>query len=372
MSDIPRIAHVIGRNSKGGVESVVFNYYNFIDKSRYQFDLIIHNDSPYEIPDDILQLGCKVFKIPSYKYLFNYIKSLKNIFKNNNYKIVHSHMSTLSVFTLFAAKIANIPVRIAHSHVTAGKGKGEFFRNLLKYTLRLLAKVFPTHLFACSEYAGRWMFGNNCFEKGKVIVLNNAIDFKKFIFNESIRDKIRDNLALSDEFVVGNVGRFMPQKNHHYLIDIFNEIVKKDKKSILLLIGDGKLKEQIIKKVSQLGLQNNVLFLNPRDDVHDFFQVMDVFVLPSLYEGLGMVAIEAQISGLPTVVSSRVPNEVNLFDMVEFLDLNEKPERWAEIVLSKRSHKRRGISGEHRPHIKKFSIIDEVKRLETIYEEMLK
>jgi len=370
MNDVSRIAHVIGRNAKGGVESVVFNYYNFIDKSKIQFDLIIHNDSVYEIPENILKLGCNVFKVPSYRHLFAYIKSLKIIFKNNNYKIVHSHMSTLSVFTLFAARMANIPVRIAHSHVTAGKGKGEFFRNLLKYTLRLFSRVFPTHLFSCSEYAGRWMFGNNTFEKGKVTVLNNAIDFEKFIFSESTRNKIRNDLNLGDELVVGSVGRFTPQKNHDFLVDIFSEVVKRNKKSTLLLIGDGELKKQIQKKVALLGLQNNVLFLGARDDVNELFQAMDVFVLPSLYEGLGMVAVEAQVSGLPTIVSSRVPNEVKLFDTIEFLNLNEKPEKWAESILSKRDFKRRSISCEQ--DIKRFSITDEVKRLERIYEGMLK
>lgn len=370
MSDISKIAHVIGRNAKGGVESVVFNYYSFIDTSKFQFDLIIHSDSPHEIPDNILELGCNVFKIPPYKHLFAYIRALKNIFKNNNYKIVHSHMSTISVFTLLAAKMAKIPVRIAHSHVTAGRGKGEFFRNLSKYTLRLFSRIFPTHLFACSEYAGRWLFGNNAFKKGKITVLHNAIDIKKFIFNESIRNKIRNSLNLSDEFVIGNVGRFVPQKNHDFLIDIFNEIVKKNNKCYLLLIGEGELEEQVKNKVVFLGLQNNVLFLGARNDVNEFFQAMDIFALPSLYEGLGIVAVEAQVSGLPTIVSSRVPGEVKLFNMIEFLSLNDKPEKWAETILSKRDLTCRSIGCES--HIKRFSITNEVKKLETIYKEMLK
>ena len=369
MSNIVRIAQIIGRNAKGGVESVVFNYYNFIDKSKFQFDLIIHSDSPYEIPDDIVQLGCKVYKVPPYKYLFSYIKALKHIFQTGNYEIVHSHMSTISVFTLFAAKMANIPVRIAHSHVTAGKGKGEFLRNIFKYILRLFSKLFPTHLFACSEYAGRWMFGNKAFEEGKITIINNAIDYKKFIYNKKIREKIRNSLNLKDEFVVGSVGRFMPQKNHDFLIDIFYDVFKKNNKSALLLIGDGELRTHIEGKVKRLNLQDNVFFLGVRDDVNELFQAMDVFVLPSLYEGLGMVAVEAQVSGLPTIVSNRLPNEVKLLNLIEFLDLNEKSEKWAESILSKRCFERLDISNE--ANIKKFSVSDEVKKLEAIYHNLI-
>ena len=369
MSNIVRIAQIIGRNAKGGVESVVFNYYNFIDKSKFQFDLIIHSDSPYEIPDDIVQLGCKVYKVPPYKYLLSYIKALKHIFQTGNYEIVHSHMSTISVFTLFAAKMANIPVRIAHSHVTAGKGKGEFLRNIFKYILRLFSKLFPTHLFACSEYAGRWMFGNKAFEEGKITIINNAIDYKKFIYNKKIREKIRNSLNLKDEFVVGSVGRFMPQKNHDFLIDIFYDVFKKNNKSALLLIGDGELRTHIEGKVKRLNLQDNVFFLGVRDDVNELFQAMDVFVLPSLYEGLGMVAVEAQVSGLPTIVSNRLPNEVKLLNLIEFLDLNEKSEKWAESILSKRCFERLDISNE--ANIKKFSVSDEVKKLEAIYHNLI-
>jgi len=369
MGNVSRIAQVIGKNAKGGVESVVFNYYQFIQRTEFQFDFFIHDNSPYEIPLDIQKLGCAIYKIPSYKNIFSYIKTLKCLFKQHNYTIVHSHMSTISVFTLFAAKLANVPVRISHSHVTAGKGKGEFFRNTIKYILRLFSKLFPTHLFACSEYAGKWMFGQKAFDKGEITILNNAIDISKFVYDNPTRNRVRNKLSLKDQFVIGNVGRFMPQKNHNFLIDIFCEIYKKDTNCLLLLVGDGELKAQFEKKVKKLNLQGNVLFLGARDDVNKLYQAMDVFVLPSLYEGLGMVAVEAQIAGLPTIVSCRVPTESKVFDFVDFVDLQEGAQEWAEIILSKRNFKR--IDTRSEPSAKRFSIADEVKNLEALYRQML-
>ena len=367
--EIERIAQIIGQNSKGGVESVVFNYYKFIDKSKFQFDFFVQSNSPYEIPVDILKLGCNVIIIPPYKHLFAYIMSLNIFFKKGQYKIVHSNMSTISVFVLLAAKLANIPVRISHNHVTAGKGRGEFFRNMIKYILRPFSKVFPTHLFACSEYAGRWMYGNKTFDKGKVTVINNAIDISKFAYNENIRNSLRNDLNLNGKFVVGNVGRFMPQKNHDFLIDIFYEVYKKDSDSVLLLIGEGELKKRIKEKTARLGMKNNVLFIGIKENVHEYYQVMDVFVLPSLYEGLGMVAVESQVSGLPSVVSDKVPYEAKLDNFIDFISLKQKPAAWAEIILSKRNFKRLYMSKKE--CVKRFSIAEESKKLEKIYEQMI-
>jgi len=369
MNDVIRVAHVIGCVSKGGVESVVFNYYKFIDKTKFQFDFIIDEGSPCEIPEEILNLGCKVYKIHSYTKLPAYIKALKKIFIQGNYKIVHSHMNTLSVFTLFAAKQANVPVRIAHSHSTAGKGEGEFARNLMKYSLRPFAKLYPTHLFACSEYAGRWLFGNKAFNKRKVAVFNNAIDASKFVYNEEIRNKVRNGLGINKKFVVGHVGRFVTAKNHNFLLDIFNEVHKKNKNSILLLIGDGELKNNIERKVNNLNLQDNVIFLGNRNDVSELYQAMDVFVLPSLYEGFGMVAVEAQFAALPTIVSTKVAIETKLTNFVDFLNLSYKAEMWAENILSKQFYKRIDISEEM--GMSNFVINNEAGNLEKVYEKLI-
>ncbi|MDR0221938.1 MAG: glycosyltransferase family 1 protein [Oscillospiraceae bacterium] len=365
MNETIRVAHIMGEIAKGGVESVVFNYYKFIDRTKVQFDFIIHDGSPYEIPDEILALGCKVYKTPPYARLPAYIRALKEIFERGGYRIVHSHMNALSAFALFAAKRAKVPVRIAHSHATAGKGRGEFIRNMLKYALRPFSRIYPTHLFACSEHAGKWLFGGKAFKQGRVTVIHNAVDPAKFAYDEEIRSRARNGLGLNGKFVVGHVGRFMPVKNHCFLIDVFYEIRKKDKDGVLLLIGDGELRRKIEEKADKLNLREDVLFLGGRDDVNELYPAMDVLVLPSLYEGLPVVLVEAQMAGLPAVVSDRVPGEAKFSDKVEFMGLRESAEAWAEKILAKRAVSRVGAGGL--PEGAKFDIREQARKLEDLY-----
>lgn len=361
-----RITHIIGSVAKGGIESVVFNYYRFINRDKVQFDFIIDEDSPCEIPDDILNMGCRVFKIPPYTKFFAYIKALKRIFRENNCKIVHSHMNTLSVFALYAAKKAGVPVRISHNHSTAGKGRGEFKRNVIKYALRRFSRLYPTHLAACSEYAGKWLYG----DKADFKVFNNAIDPARFTYNTQTRLRVRENLGAGNKFIIGHVGRFMHQKNHDFLIDIFNEIYKLNQDSLLLLIGDGELKKPTEEKVKALNLQNNVIFTGNRSDVNELYQAMDVLVLPSLYEGLTVVGVEAQTAGLPLVLSACISKETAFTDAVEFISLKESAKHWAEKVLSKQNFERVDISGL--PNAQKFIISNEAGKLEKFYEEVSK
>jgi glycosyltransferase EpsF len=360
-----RVAHVIGRIAKAGVESVVFNYYRFIDKSKVQFDFIIDENSPCEIPAEILNLGCKVYKTPSYKHLSAYIKSLQRIFVEGKYKIVHSHMNTLSVFAMYAAKKADVPVRISHSHSTAGKG--EFARNIMKYALRPFSKMFPTDMFACSEYTGRWLFGDAAFNAGKVKVIKNAIDVARFTYNEEIRNKVKENLQLSGKFIIGHVGRFMPQKNHTFLIDIFAEVYKKNNNSVLLLIGDGKLREATAEKVERLGLQGNVMFLGARNDIQELYQAMDVFVLPSLYEGLAVVRVEALSAGLPCLMSAGLTTELETVnDKFIGISAADLPE-WRDSIIACENIKR--ASGIETLKSQGYDITEAARELDGFYLE---
>ena len=289
LTDEPiRIAQIMGKWLGGGVESVVMNYYRHMDRTKIQFDFICDEDStniPYE---EIEKMGGKVILIPPYQKVIKYHKELKKILKNGNYKIVHSHINTLSVFSLFAAKCAGVPVRIAHSHSTTNKK--EFKKNIMKQILRPFSKLFATDYMCCSELAGRWLFGNKEYDKGKVYLLNNAIDVDKFKFDENIRNAKRQELNIDDNtLVIGHVGRFVEQKNHRFLIDVFNEVHKQKSNSVLLLVGQGPLMHEIKEKVKKLGLENYVLFLGQRNDTNELYQAMDLFVLPSLYEGLPVV-----------------------------------------------------------------------------------
>ena len=269
----------------GGVESVVMNYYRNIDKEKIQFHFLCDEDStdiPYE---EIEKLGGKVIIVPPYQKLFKYQKELYKIFKENNYKIVHSHISTLSVFPLRIAKKAGVPIRIAHSHSTSNKK--EWKRNLIKNILRPLSKLYANNYFACTEYAGKWLFGKKVVERKELNVINNAIDLKKFELNENTREDLRKELGIKeDTLIIGHVGRFMKQKNHEFLIDVFNELIKKNENSILMLIGQGPLLNDMKQKVRDLNIEDKVKFIGQVTNVEKYYNIMDVFLFPSIYEGL--------------------------------------------------------------------------------------
>lgn len=360
-----RVASVIGRYIGGGVEAVTINYYRNIDKNKVQLDFICDEDStniPYE---EIERMGGKVIIIPSYSKPFKYHKALKRVLKEGNYKIIHSNINTLSVFSLFAAKCAGVPVRIAHSHSTTNKKEKK--KNLMKQVLRPFSKVFATDYMCCSELAGRWLFGNKEYDKGNVYLLNNAIDLDKFKYNESLRKKKRKELGIKDDtLVIGHIGRFVAQKNHDFLIDIFNEIHKKNNNSILLLAGQGPLMEDIKNKVKELNLEDSVKFLGQRNDANELYQAFDVFLLPSLYEGLPVVGVEAQAAGLLCYLSDDMTKETKVLDITKFMSLNNTPEEWAGNILDDvKKYKRIDTSKEMTA--KNFNIKEEAKKLEEYY-----
>lgn len=363
-----RVAQIVGKWIGGGVESVVMNYYRHIDRTKIQFDFICDEDStniPYE---EIEKLGGKVILIPPYQKVFKYHKVLKKILKDADYKIVHSHINTLSVFSLFAAKCARIPVRIAHSHSTTNKKEKK--KNALKQLLRTFSKLFATDYMCCSELAGRWLFGNKEYDKGNVYLLNNAIDIDKFKYNEEVRKRIREELNIQDNtLVIGNVGRFVEQKNHRFLIEIFNEIHKQNDNSILLLAGQGPLMGEIKIKVKNLGLEKCVKFLGQRKDINELYQAFDVFCLPSLYEGLPVVGVEAQATGLLCVFSKDMTKETKILESTQFLSLNQKASEWAKIILDKSElNCKKDTSKEMSEN--GFDINIEANKLEKIYRKL--
>lgn len=320
-----RVCQVVGKWLGGGVESVVMNYYRHIDRSKVQFDFICDEDSKFIPYEEIKQLGGRIYIVPSYKKLFSFIREVRKVIRQNNYQIVHSHLSTLSIFPLYAAKKEHVPVRIAHSHSTYSWK--EFTRTLVKFILKPFSKVYATNYFACSEEAGKFLFGKKAFEKGKINIMYNAIELNSFMYNEEIRNKIRSELNISsDTIVFGHAGRFVKTKNHEFLIDAFNEYHKLNPNSMLLLIGKGELENVIRSKIWDLHLSRSVKFLGFRTDINDLYQAMDIFLLPSLYEGLGMTLIEAQVSGLPCITSNFVPQEANINNKVVFEELDI--EKW--------------------------------------------
>ena len=361
-----RVLQIIGDVVGGGVEQVILNYYRHIDRNEVQFDFILHNGALKSYVDNIESLGGKVYKIIPYKS--NPVKTVLEMYKimKGNYQIVHSNMNALSVFPLFAAYLAGVPVRILHNHST--DTKAEPLRTFVKHLLRPFARLFANEYWACSKLASEWMYGKQAVADGKVTIINNAIDLKQFAFDEAKRNKLRKELGLQDGFVIGHVGRFMKQKNHDFLVDIFAEVAKKQGNAKLLLIGDGPLREQIENKVKTLGLDEKVIFTGVRSDVADLYNAMDVFVLPSFYEGLPVVGVEVQANGLPFLCSSNVTREILISDRIELLKLEDGVKTWAEKILAFVNKKRIMASKD----ISKsgFDIEVEVKKLGEIYRKL--
>lgn len=365
-----RIAQIMGYMNGAGVEAVVTNYYKYIDKNKFQFDFICCEGStniPYE---EIESQGGKIIIVPSYKKVFSYHKKLKKVLKEGKYKIVHSHINVLSFFSLFAAKKAGVSVRIAHSH--SSSNKKEKTRNIIKKILKNFSKIYATDYMCCSEYAGRWLFGNKEYDQNKVYLLNNAIDLDRFKYDEKIREYKRKELGIEGKkLVIGNIGRFVEQKNHRFLIDIFNELHKLEKESILVLAGQGPLEEEIKEKVNELNLNDCVKFLGQRSDANELYQAFDVFLLPSLYEGLPVVGVEAQASGLLCVFSDEMTKETKVLDTSTFMSLNQTSQQWAKSIIDLSKNKIRVDSLEEMTK-KGFNIKQEINKLEEYYKNKSK
>lgn len=326
-----RILHIVTIMNRAGLETMLMNYYRKIDRNKIQFDFLVHRSEEGDYDDEIKSLGGKIYYAPAInlKNIFLYNKIVKDFFTNHKeYKIVHSHIDALSCFPLKAAKSAGIPIRIAHSH-------NNNFNKDAKYFFRLICKkrikFYATDYFGCSKEAINFMFGNNIINP---TVLKNAIDSDKYSFNEKSRDNIREKLGINGKFVIGHIGRFSYQKNHEFLIDVFSEILKLHSNSTLLLIGSGEEEEKIKLKVKNLNLENSVQFLGTRDDIPSLLHGMDVFILPSHFEGLGIVLIEAQAAGLHCLTSADfVTNEAKITNFLEYISLQKNPSVWAKKAL---------------------------------------
>ncbi|OBZ09820.1 glycosyl transferase family 1 [Bacillus sp. FJAT-27264] len=322
-----RILHVFGIMNCGGAETFIMNIYRNIDRNKIQFDFIVHSQDKGYYDDEIKALGGKKYVVPKFKgtNLLNYRKAWKDFFEaHSEYRVIHSHIrSTASVFLNTAQK--NGLKTIIHSHSTSsGGGLSGFVKDLLQLPLRYITD----YRFACSTDAGRWLFGKKDFS-----IIKNAIKVEDYIYNPEVRDIYREVLGIKDRYVIGHIGRFYEPKNHFFIIDVFKSIHETDSNSVLLLVGDGNLRPEVENKIQELGLQNQVIFTGIRKDIPELLQAMDVFLFPSLYEGLGIVLIEAQAAGLPCVLSETLPSEVSITELVKCISLKETVEIWANQVL---------------------------------------
>lgn len=354
-----RVLQVVTYMGRGGLETMLMNYYRNIDRDKVQFDFLTHRDERWDYDDEIESLGGKIYHLPKLNpFSKSYLNALDKFFKEHKeYQIVHCHQDCLSGVVLKVAKKNGVRFTIAHSH-NANQDKN------LKYLIKLFEKrkipKYADKLFACGDEAGRWMFNTDNFE-----VLNNAIDTDLYIYNEEKASKVKKEFGIENKFVIGHVGRFSTQKNHEFLIDVFNEVQKIKENSVLVLVGDGNLRPEIEQKVCDLGLSDKVIFTGVRSDVNDLMQGMDVFLFPSLYEGLGIVLIEAQAAGLKCIISDTIPKDGIITDDVLSLSLNQSPVIWANEVLKYKGYKR----SNNKELIEKadYDIKNNAKKLEQFY-----
>ena len=335
-----RVLHVIGKMNRAGAETIIMNIYRKIDRTKIQFDFMVHTDEKCDFDDEILSLGGKIYRVPRFKgsNILSYKRAWNNFFKEHKeYKIIHGHIGSSAAIYLKIAKKYGL-YTIAHSHNTEmGEGIKGLMYKVFSYPTRYIANYF----FACSDLAGICRYGRNIIHQKNYSVLKNAIDCDKFSYDESIRIKKRKEFGIEEKFVLGNVARFNVQKNHEYLIEIFKLISQKDENAVLMLVGNGERKKFIIDKIDQYKLNDKVIFTGVREDINDIMKAMDVFVFPSLYEGLPVTLIEAQASGLPCLISDTITDEVCITPLVEKLSINQEPMVWADKInlLNGYSHK---------------------------------
>lgn len=355
-----RVLQVVTHMNRGGLETMIMNYYRKIDRKKVQFDFLVHRSYQADYDEEIERLGGRIYRISRLNpFSMVYHKELNTFFQNHpEYSIIHVHQDCMSSVILKAAKKKGVQVRIAHSHSSSQDKNLKYF---VKMFYRRKISGYATDLMACGEQAGNWMFSGAPF-----YVLNNAIDTRQYTYDFNKRKAVRKNLGIEEnEIAIGHVGRFSPPKNHDFLIQIFKKVTQKaDAK--LLLVGDGELREAIEDKVEQLGIKGKVIFTGVRSDVADLMQAMDVFVFPSIYEGLPVTMVEAQASGLPCVISANIPKETVLIpELVKALELSDSIEMWGRCILQMRNLERKNTNEKIKE--KGFAIEESAKWLEQFY-----
>lgn len=325
-----RIAFIMGKMDSGGKKNLVMEYYRHIDREKVQFDFICDSDSQ-AIPDEEIQsLGGRIYRIAPYQRIIQNMLDIRKLCIKNRYQVMHAYNSTMNVFPMFIAKMTGVPVRISESLSMAHEGE---FKTVLKKLLKPMSKWFATHYMSCGEDCGRWQFGDKLFDAGKVAVFKTVVNTEFNKYDPELRERTRKEYELEGKMVIGHIGRFVPQKNPLFLLDIVAEVFKREKDAILLLIGDGDLKEEMHKKIEKLGISNQIKYLGRREDIQPFYNAMDAFLLPSLYEGLPVVGLEAQSCGLPMFFSTEVTAEASVCELGHFLKLSDSPEKWAVELI---------------------------------------
>lgn len=359
-----RVLNMFTIMDRGGAETMVMNYYRHIDRTKVQFDFLVHREQRGAYDDEIETLGGRIYRMyPIYPQNFaRYKRDIRVFFKDHpEYRIIHSHMSELGYFAFKEAAKQGVPIRICHAHSAP---HGFDMKMVMRTYFKKRMMPYLTHLFMCGEESGEWLYGER--NKSRFVMMNNAIDTAAYAWSPARCKKVRHELNLEGVYTLGHVGNFTQPKNHSFLLEIFAALLKKEPNAVLLLVGGGTDMQKMQAKAQTLGIAEKVRFLGVRSDVDDVMQAMDVFVFPSLYEGLPVTMVEAQAAGLPCLISDKVPSECVLTNgLVEKVPLSESPDVWAEKIIAKYGTPRTDRRTEIAAH--GFDITTEAVKLQEFY-----
>ena len=366
------------RWTSGGIESFIMNLYRNLDREKIEADILTSQDESDIYDEEIKKIGGNKYVTLEKKYNSPIIRTLKNLIqfkktiKNKEYDIIHLNICHgVAMIYSYIAKKNGIRFVIVHSHNTDIGQKQKKLKKLGHDICKILFEKYADEYFACSDLAAKWLFTPKLLKSGKVKIINNAIDVDRFIFNEEERKKVRNELNVDDKFVIGNIGRFSEQKNHGFLIDIFKEINNKNKNSVLLLVGEGELRQEIEDKVYELGLKENVIFYGLAKDVPKLLWAMDAFVLPSLYEGKPFVGIETQTAALKSYLSDTITKTLKFTEYIEYIKLDSTPNEWANEILTNGANYKR-INMREIVKENGYDIKEVTKNIENIYINLMK
>ena len=357
-----RVLHSVSNMDRGGIETMLMNFYRHTDRDLVQFDFLQNKPDPGDYDEEVRALGGRLFVSPGFKNPAAYVSYMTDLFqKHPEYKIIHTHNGSLMLYALVSAKKNEIPVRIAHAHATAVPVG---LKNEIKKLMRPMIKYVATDYWGCSDAAGKFYFSEKRWNAAHELI-RNAIEVDTFTFKESARKTIRERYGFGDKYVIGHVGRLAPQKNQKKLLEVFAEVQKRNANTHLVIIGTGELEESLKQQAVSLGIAEAVTFTGVQSNVDEWYSAFDAFVMTSLYEGLPVVAVEAQASDLPCVLTDTITPEVQVTDNVRFLGLHDDAATWAEAILALRQSER--ISRVAELQSAGYDIAFEAKRMQNLY-----
>lgn len=368
--EVIRVLQVFGALNRGGAETMVMNLYRSIDTSKVQFDFVVHTKAECAYDGEVERMGGRIYHVPRYRIVnhVQYAMWWKKFLRNHSeYKIVHAHIRSSAAVFLPIARHGKC-ITIAHSHSTSnGAGVQGKVKDIWQWPIRYSAD----YLFACSEEAGKWLYGREAVQGSNYRIIPNGIDCRQFSYSETEREKVRAEQGIEDGcFVLGHIGRFHQAKNHKFLFQIFKNVLDKTSNAKLLLVGDGELREEMEQNCKSLGISEQTIFAGLQLYPERFYQAMDVFVFPSLWEGLPMSVVEAQAAGLPCIISDKITRNVQLTDLVIYESIDKASEVWSEKCMEYIRNERTGLSPEQKKRMEKFDSMLVAKEMEEFYLEV--